>query len=248
MSVAPKTGRVTYMGKPVTWAVEQKSTGSVQFNVELNLHAYKNGKGWEMLEAPEHTIAYLNIIKKDGQPNQINVESLVGALGWDGSVKSLQDSDWSQTELQVVIDDETDQEGKPVRKVQFVNPKDYVGGGGVEKADSSTIQSLDAKYGSLLKAVAGNGPKSSKPPLASPNASMGKTLAWTTFSVKCDEYTRENPEDAYNTARKTDLFKKLFSESFPGAKGDDLTAAQWAKFKQEIEKDFSPAIAGMIPI
>lgn len=247
---APTTGRVVYLAKPAAISVEQKDTGTVQANIQFRCHAYRNGSGWEPLDGTDQSVllGWFNLIKKDGNANEINVNSLKAAFGWDGSsFSTLQDADYSDRECQIVVDDEAGQDGKVHRRVQYVNPKDYAGGS-VEKADAKTIQSLDQKYGPMLRALAGAKAGGAKPPSGNGGTgSIGLQVAWGCFVGKCNDYARDNPSDAYDQARQKDTFKKIVNEICPGKDINALTPADWAVVKGRIEKDFMPGTAELCP-
>lgn len=247
MSIAT-TGRVILMAKPEKIGIEEKTSKTVQANIQFKAHAVKVGMVWEPLEAGDQAVwtGYFNLIKKDGNANEINFNSLREALGWDGtSFSSLQDGDFADVECQIVIDDETDPSGKAHRRVQFINPRDYVGGSSVDKAEPQTISALDKKFGPLMRALAG------KKPVAGPAPAAGKPLgldvAWAAFLTRVNDYARENPEQAYDTAKQKSVFLKVVGELFPGQDMKKLTPAQWVEAQTEITRNFSPAIESIVP-
>jgi hypothetical protein len=246
-----------YLGTPEKTTVDAKDTGSVQFAAVFRCTHIRNGNDWTPLDGDQRITAFLNLVTKSGALNEINVRSLKDSLGWDGkSFATLQRDDWSGTECQLVVDEE-EYNGRKSLKVQYVNPKDYTPSSGLGAADPQMIQSLDSKYGALLRAMnGGNGgrPATGKPaknPVA-PNAtqSVGKDLAWAAFNHTVDEYGGEHPDDAYTQERRTRVFKDIVTEIAKerNKSTKDLGPADWAQVKKEIEEDFDAAIEGFIPV
>jgi hypothetical protein len=132
------------------------------------------------------------------------------------------------------------------RRVKYINPRDYEGGGQVAKSDTQTIQSLDAKYGSLLRALAGSKANGS-PPAAVTSQAIGKDVAWTTFNKLVDAYGQDNPAEAWAKDRRVSVFKEIVRELGDGKDTAKLGPAEWAKIKTEIEERFSAAASGLIP-
>jgi hypothetical protein len=233
-----------YRARPIVSAVEEKESGTVFFNGSFRCTEILNSDGWHPLDGDQNIIARFNLIQKNGQPNEINVRALKDSLGWDGlSFSNLQREDWNGTECQLVIDEE-EYEGKKQLKVQYINPRDYKPGK-LEKADTQVIQSLDSKYGSLLRALSGR--KSNGAPSVAPTSQViGKDVAWSAFNRLVDDYGKDNPGDAWSKQRRIDTFRDLVRESADGKDPNALGPADWARIKAEIEKDFSPAAGSLL--
>jgi predicted SnoaL-like aldol condensation-catalyzing enzyme len=240
-----KTG--IYRARPIVSAVEEKEgTKTVQFVGSFRCTEIRTTEGWKPIDGEQQITAYLNLITKEGKPNEINYRALRESLGWDGtSFASLQREDWNGTEVQIVVDDE-EYQGQTKRRVKYINPRDYEGGGQVAKSDTQTIQSLDAKYGSLLRALAGSKANGS-PPAAVTSQAIGKDVAWTTFNKLVDAYGQDNPAEAWAKDRRVSVFKEIVRELGDGKDTAKLGPAEWAKIKTEIEERFSAAASGLIP-
>jgi hypothetical protein len=254
MSMLQKKG--TYLANLGPTSLEEKEdTKTVAFNALCKCTHIRNGNAWEAIDGDQNIFARLNLVKKDGSLNEINITSLKISLGWDGTTFGAlqQEEGWGETQVQVVVDEE-EYQGKPSLKVQYINPKDYTGtGAGIKAMDKQLIQSLDAKYGAMLRAINGNGSKPAngnggRVTSPAPSESTGKQLAWAALVHKCDEYTRENPDDAYDQDRKIKAFKSIVASTVPGKTGDQITPANWAQIKHAIDKDFSPTIGELLPI
>lgn len=237
-----------YLANPVNTSIEEKDTGSVQFTGFFNCTHILEGREFVDLQGAQNIYAHLNIVTKAGALNDINVRSLKDSLGWDGaSFASLQRDDWGDTQVQLVVGWEPDQNGVNKLKVKYINPKDYKPSGGVEKADPQVIQSLDAKYGSLLRAM--GGVKKAAPTNgngSSPRDSMGKDLAWAAFQAKVDAYGREHPDEVWPQQKRVDKFRELAMSISGVTDKTKITPADWVTIKRQIEADFSPATGELI--
>jgi hypothetical protein len=234
-----------YRGRPIVTAIEEKDTGSVQFNGTFQVTEIKEADGWKPVEGDQQINAYLNLITKAGAPNEINIRSLKDSLGWDGaSFASLQKQDWNGAKCQLVVGQET-YDGKAQMKVKYVNPYDYEGGAGVAPSEPQVIQSLDAKYGGMLRALGG---KATATPAPVQSPSMGKDLAWQLFVRRVDEYGAESPSEAYTHDKRVSVFKQIVTEIAGAGKDlNKLSAAEWANVHKQIEKNFSAQTAGLLP-
>lgn len=94
------------------------------------------------------------LVKKDGSPNETGVKSLVEAAGWiPGDFEQIACGAWNPPPIQVTIKAD-EYQGEVRYKAEWINPYDaLVGGRGV---DAATAKALAAKYGSKIRAVAGN--------------------------------------------------------------------------------------------
>lgn len=243
-----------YLAQPTALAIEEKATGTAQVNVSLKLVEYRgqDGKGAEPCDA--QITAYMNIVKKDGTFNEINLRAISESLGWataDG-LSALQNLDLSDVEVQAVISDGKDQNGNSRKEVRYLNPRDYAGSPSL-KSDPAVATSLDAKYGSKLRALAikpsaakSNG-AAAKP--ANASADLSKQAAWVKYTSIIDEYGRTTPGDAYSQSERTEVFKKL-AQNFGSAIGkttQTMDAADWANLEKSIAKEFSPATRDICP-
>lgn len=219
-----------YIGRFTGWTVEEGDTGKnlLQFIASFSLPMHWNGAEWIDVTADDLSITgYFFLMKSDGSPNTRTIENLRAAMGWDGrSLATLNDSDWSSTEVQLTIEKE-DYQGKARVKVKWINPRDSVPGANVTKADPQVIQSLDQKYGAILRAAtpaAINGkPKTG----AAPAQSDPKRQAW-------DYFKTQHPglhADALAEAWKSELM-----EVFQGQDPKTLMPDSWVAFLKALKQ------------
>lgn len=252
MSTPTQNG--VYVAEPVGIVIEEKTTGSVQANIQFKLTEYRGPDGKSSDPCDFTFTAYMNLVTKAGKLNEINARSFRESLGWDGkSFSSLANMDFTDVRCQVVVGDGTDQNGSTKREIKFINPIDYVPGAAVV-SDPAAIQSLDAKYGAMLRATAGNGPSkpngkaaSSKP--AASSIDTAKQVAYAKYMSLVDEYGRENPSNVYTTGERTEVFKYLATEYGKkiGKEPKAFDAADFAAFKTQIEERFTPSTREFCP-
>lgn len=254
-----------YIARPIEWTVNESNKGLPQFVCKFDLLQYESRDGWSDISADQQqTTGWFNLIyMKDGQPvrNDISFEQLMDALGWDGaSLTTLSTTDWSAVEVQIVMDWEN-YKGKDQLKIKFLNPRDY--GGGMKKSAPEEVQSIESKYGALLRATAkkngsSNGsataPRTNTPlrqqPAANTSAPAGNTKvgAWTAFKSKVVQFNQEQPDQAYTPEKMAEAFKTTLGTVFGIDKDlNTLTPAEWQQATDKIRTDFSPATGDLIP-
>jgi len=161
--------RVTSHGVTAT-----KKKGLPQFEVDLAITQMLAGGEWmDIQDRAYHCRHWMVLINGDGAPNEINIESITNALGWDAkSFKGLEESDFKGAEVQITTVKEPDLEGNERIRVKYFSPRDYEGG--VKKLEASEIKGLDAKFGAKLRAIASKfSPKEIKTSDAPPPAKEG---------------------------------------------------------------------------
>jgi hypothetical protein len=214
-----------YVARPKNWAVGTSKNGAVEFAVNFDLTLYQNASAgeWQDITSEGFSIVgYFYPISKEGNLNDMTVESLQESLGWSGaSLAELQDTDWTKTEVQLVLQLE-DYNNRKQMKVKFINPRDYTGGNGIE-ADPAEVKSLDQRFGAILRA----NPKAKKPQ-AQPGNGQQITEA------------EKERRLAYNKMKEklgANLSKEAFAEAWKGAASDyfkkpqeHVGAAEWRQF------------------
>lgn len=246
-----------YVAEPVGIVIEEKKkNGTVQANVKFKLIEFRGADGTSTEPCDFEFTAFMNLIKKDGQINPINHRSFCEAFGWDGaSFSALANLDVSEIRCQVVVGEEKDQNGSTVKKIKFINPIDYTPGVAVV-SDPNVVQSLDAKYGAMLRANAGTtGRTAAKPaskavtPGKADDVSTAKQVAYAKFISMVDDYGRTHPDKVFSTSERNDTFKHI-AGVFGKEIGKDpkaFTPEDFAKFTAEIEKKFSAEHKDLLP-
>ncbi|MCG3181417.1 MAG: hypothetical protein BIFFINMI_03810 [Phycisphaerae bacterium] len=123
-----------------------------------------NGE-WADVDEDFEISGYHYLEKKDGSINQVTIDSLKAAFGWDGRDPFwLQDADLSGLLVQVKLGFE-EYEGKQRIKVQFVDAEDATPRD-VPKADDNSRRSITTRLGAKFRALAGGSPAPAPKPSA----------------------------------------------------------------------------------
>lgn len=156
-----------------SWYVKSMDSGAAAICVEFIITAQLDGSEW--VDWTHYSEIRVRgdywVVTKEGTPNVKKAQMLGQMLGWNGSFKQVQAGPPSSHLLQVKVERE-DYKGKTMFKASWLNPEDYepTGGG----ADDKTVDGLEARFGSLLRAAAG----SAQPPAkAKPKAATTKPAA-----------------------------------------------------------------------
>lgn len=138
------------------------------FTAKYALTDWWNGEMWEAWESYcAEIIGYHYLVKRDGTPNATQVDALRGALGWNGDLAALHNTQWAEP-VQVSLGYE-EYQGKSRLKVQYVNPVDYEGAS-LKHASPDEVRGIVGKYGAMFRALGGGAPASSAPPKTKPAA------------------------------------------------------------------------------
>jgi hypothetical protein len=212
----------TYIAAPLGWGMVVDDGKTPQFLMQFECRYVMRGGAWEPAQNEQIT-GYFYPLKKNGDINEICVDQLQKSLGWDGaSFASLENGDWREVEVQIVIEDEV-YDGKSRRKVKYLNPRDYRGPS-VEKADPQTIRNLDQRYGAALRATTKAKPSPATRPATDPT-DAAKREAWEKFKAG-----RTGMEQDELVADWRGALKDYFGD---GVDFNKLTPSQWKAFMQD---------------
>jgi hypothetical protein len=135
MSRVTQAGK--YRGRITSSTIQIKKDGEVvssaAFVASLEVYErFRTGeKNWEPLQEPQNITAFMNLIKNDGSRNEVQWNSLMQALGWNGDPRLMLASDrWAGKEVECTIE-QSEYKGKISYKVAWINE---VGGGGAKEA------------------------------------------------------------------------------------------------------------------
>lgn len=141
-----------FRGTVKDYQVKQHPSGTVGLHFVISVDEAWNGVAWEDwrqydLEATGEQF----VIKKDGSVNTKTVESLVGAMGWDGSFISVANKTWIPRPAQFSVKAD-EWNGKAQFRLAYVNAWDH------SKRNESHVEvdaaALDARFGSQIRALA----------------------------------------------------------------------------------------------
>jgi len=213
------------------------ATAIIRFRIFEEL---KNGDWLDCFDEGLEIVGYFYLECRDGSLNNISIDALKAAMGWDGRDPFwLQETDLSESPVQVKLGFETYNDKTRI-KVQFLNPYGSTGGG-VSKADDTTKATIRNRLGSKFRSVAGPAPASTakpsppaspsrKPPAKPPTPEPNQTEAtmddaWAEFCRHCkDEWTQEQIEGEWF---------RIIAELFGGKQPDELSGIEWATMRDE---------------
>jgi hypothetical protein len=184
---------------------------------------------------------YFSMTTKDGAISERNVRTLRDVYGWDGCDPFwLIDNDLSQIEVEIVVEDQTGRDGKPMRSVAWLNKPGGKGNG--KTRESGDRASILAKYGSRFRAMAGGSSSPSKPSTPRPS-NIPKAPAPPPAPVRHDGPVSDMNEcwdafckqvnDLMSQEEAADQWFKLI-ESTAGKSAEKCSPQDWGRIKAEI--------------
>lgn len=223
-----------YIAQPIEWTVEESGDNRIPtFVCKFDLLQVLQNEGWNDV-SDQQIIGYFFIFKKDGTINTNTVDSLKAALGWDGrGISSLADGEWSHTEVQLTIGSE-EYKGKTQMRVKYINPRDWTPTG-LEK-DPQVVQSLEAKYGAKLRALAG--PASAPTAPSKPAASNGDAATQSARKMAWEAFQKKHPGKSNDELIQP--WRDQIKAVIPDRNSQTFTGADWMKIKSVIEQPESP--------
>lgn len=224
-----------------------------------------NGE-WVDVDEDFELSGYHFLEKRDGSINQVTIDSLKRAFGWDGRDPFwLQDADMSGLVVQVKLGFES-YEGKQRIKVQFVDAEDAAPRD-VPKADDSSRRSINTRLGAKFRALAGGSPAAAPKPTAArptspappapttrPAATAGSTVnapangpgsepeqatmeqAWAEFTKHC----LDRDGKPLNQEQTEAEWFAVLGQLFPGKQPAELSPADWAVMRDEGPNHITP--------
>lgn len=160
------------------YAVKAYDSGAKAIAVTANVLSQWNAEtgqwdDWSGYE-PHVVHGYLIVIKKDGKPNNGQVEALCKHAGWNASLSDVADGKWMPTPCQCSVEANTYNDTTTYR-IGFINAFDRVPGGmGGLSVDEA--KALDMQYGAALRAVAGSATHGTTKPAGKPPAPSRKNV------------------------------------------------------------------------
>ncbi len=163
-------------GRATGWRLHESSRESSQaLFVEVDVEAHEGlnaNSQWDRIPEVHLQRCEICIVKADGTLMNENIESLMEALGWDGSATTIQHNpvlknlpcQWSSMP----------EKDPKFFKGGFIRPYDFRPKGKGANPEGQTIADrFDTNYGSQLRAIAGTVKKSSAPDSTTTNEVSG---------------------------------------------------------------------------
>lgn len=146
--------------------VRKETSGAIGVAILFGITAAKGGEaGWtDWTEYDVEVRGTFYVIKRDGTTNERTFRDLVDVLGWGGSFANVDEMVGKPCQVAVGAEE---YKGKTQYRVDWLNPLDWEGFG-LGNVDQAGVASLDAQFGSKLRALgAGGGMKPATAPAAS---------------------------------------------------------------------------------
>lgn len=145
-----------FRGRIVDFGIQEYDTGSVAIVVTAAIDEAWNGASWDdWRESQVEVRGYLFIIKKDGTTNAKQVEALCKFADWDGTISSVENKTWVPKPCSFLVGEKTYNDVTTFQ-ISFINDYESSPGAGLARLGSDRIKQLEARFGSSLRAIAGN--------------------------------------------------------------------------------------------
>ncbi len=162
-----------FRGVITEYGLKEMDSGAVAVSIKARLDQIWTGEEWQdWSEYGMEAQGDVWIIGKDGKPSERAANSLIEFAGWDGNLLSIAQEGWKPTPSQFAIKDE-EYKGKTYHRIAFVNDHDRVPGGNLSNIDEKKAKTLQDRFGSAFKAIAGNAKRAGSIPAAPPKNGNG---------------------------------------------------------------------------
>ena len=161
-----------FRAKIIEYELKEFDSGNVSISVKAQLLEHFFDRQWVPWEEYDmEAEGAICIVKSNGtEINKLGAESLIQHAGWDGLFDSVANHTWAPTLCAVAIKQE-EYKGKTSLKINFINSYSRTPGASI---DPNKVKDLTSRFGSQLRALAGNSGRSTvptgKPPPAPPPA------------------------------------------------------------------------------
>lgn len=154
----------TFQGLILEYGLREEKSGSLAVTVRARLDRIWDSEteiwqDWQEYEMEAD--GFLYIIKKNGEPNNGQIESLVKFAGWDGTIASISESTWHPTPCQFSIE-ANEYQGKTTYRIAYINENNRIPGQ-LGNVSADKLKALEVKYGASLRAIAGSARMNAKP-------------------------------------------------------------------------------------
>tara|TARA_Y100001963_G_scaffold157272_1_gene253028 strand:+ start:16241 stop:16837 length:597 start_codon:yes stop_codon:yes gene_type:complete len=158
-----------FRGEISSYGLNEADSGAIAVTIKVSIHEIFHEDKWH--DWKEHDFVAngdIWVIKKDGKLNKRQAEALVKCAGWDGSFTSISQGTWSPTPVSVVVNEDTYKDETRFR-IEWLNEFNRTPGGG--NVDDDKAKNLEQKFGSELRAIAGNSSRNGSKPASKPSKS-----------------------------------------------------------------------------
>lgn len=146
-----------FRGEILQFGLQEYDSGAVAIDITARiLDAWDREAGeWEDWRQYDcQALGRLFVVKKNGSLNDGPIKSLVAFAGWDGNLESIVNGTWQPTPCAFTIEEDIYKTETRYR-IGFVNDYNRTPGG-QGNVDAEKAKAIQAKYGSQIRAIAGN--------------------------------------------------------------------------------------------
>lgn len=217
-----------------------------RFSEEKFAEVYENAKGNLVLrmdyrlDETGHVLRHYSTLAVNGEIRQRTIEDLKTRFGWNGlDPLWFETADLAHVQVEAVVEDEVGRDGNTYSRLRWINTPGSHGGNEPRQVDRRAIQ---AKYGSLFRAVAGPQPTPQSVPQTAPSApapvaptAPPVTTVRPSTLQECWERMLAATRDATDDDRAKDWFA-IQKEIAPSKTQDDFTPVDWGHILARIER------------
>ena len=149
--------------------IREADSGAVAISVRAAIDAYFDAESNVWVECGQDNYEAsgdLWIVKKTGEPNANQVESLCQHAGWNGDLESVANGTWQTKSCSFVLNREEYKE-QVRHRISFVNAYDRTPGL-VGNVTPEKAKALQDRFGSQFRALAGNVQRNATAPSGKP--------------------------------------------------------------------------------
>ena len=215
---------------PLEIAVGENDNKLTTVTIEFSLsEEYETGTWRDCSNEKMVVTAWFYLEKRNGDVNELQVDQLKRAFGWDGrDVFWLEDTDLSNVGVQVDVKEE-EWQGVKRFKVKWLHSGDSDPDRKAKKSNENTRRSVNSRLAMKLRALAGKTPA---PAPAAPAAPSPQDEAWEAFKKKC-------PSDFTEKRMEAEWFHAI-ALMFPDADIKSLSVGDWKRFVDECDQHITP--------
>jgi hypothetical protein len=185
----------SFRGEIYYYAVKNEASGAVAIVVHATIHEVWNPdtKEWEDWRRYEFdVVGYQYVITKTGAANKRTVTALVMHTGWDGNLESVSAGTWTPLPCQFSVE-ENEYKGKSSYRISWINAYDSAPGSGSVSPEKA--RQLQNKFGSQLRAIAGDAVRNSMTPKAPEPAAPTAAAATPSMTPKTAPAEPKQPDE-----------------------------------------------------
>lgn len=152
----------TFRGDITSYGLNKADSGAIGVKINVLIHeCFGDGEWHDWREYGVEATGTIWIVKKDGRLNERQARDLMACAGWSGDLRSIANGSWDPTPVQVEVSAD-EYKGETNYRISWLKAYDSMPGGG--NLDAGEAAALQQRFGTQLRALAGNGTRNQAPP------------------------------------------------------------------------------------